>query len=64
MKNFIKFGLAKGGEIFIASEIFFILDILILIFYKSNLFLLACLGILGLYNIGLIVIWIKKSLEN
>ena len=64
MKNFIKFGLAKGGGIFIASEIFFILDILILIFYKSNLFLLTCLGILGLYNIGLIVIWIKKSLEN
>ena len=64
MISFIKFGIKEAGGIFIASEFLFLLDIIAIIFFGGNLLLWIGVVMLGLYNIGLLLLWKKKSSRN
>jgi hypothetical protein len=64
MISFIRFGIKEAGEMFIASEFLSLLDIIAIIFFGSNLLLWIGVLMLGLYNIGLLLLWKKKSSKN
>ena len=64
MISFIKFGIKEAGGMFIVSELLFLLDIIVIIFFGSNLLLWIGVVMLGLYNIGLLLLWKKKSSRN
>jgi hypothetical protein len=64
MINFIKFGIKEEGGMFIASELLFLLDIITIIFFGSNLLLWIGVVMLGLYNIGLLLLYKEKSSRN
>lgn len=64
MISFIRFGIKEEGGMFIASELLFLLDIITIIFFGSNLLLWIGVSMLGLYNIGLLLSWKKKSSRN
>lgn len=57
MISFIKFGIGKYGGIFLASEVLFLIDILIILFYIPNTLTWIGFWLLLIYNVGLIIEW-------
>ena len=59
MRNFIKFGLAKLGSVFLVIEALFLIDILITILVWPKIYLGSWIGLvlLTLLNIVLIIEW-------
>jgi len=55
MIGFIKFGLAKNGAMFLISEVLFLLDILIFVCHRENVWTWIGIVLLGLYNIIMLI---------
>ena len=67
MRSFVKFGIKTSGAMFIVCEILFLVDLcLIAIVPFKDLTIWTWIGsvCLGLYNIGLLLLWKKKSSRN
>ena len=60
MTNFIKFGLAKSGAMFLISEVLFLLDILVIVLHRENVWTWIGLVLLGLYNVIMLIEYIGE----
>ena len=60
MIGFIKFGLAKSGAMFLVCEVLFLLDILVFICHRENVWTWVGIILLGLYNIIMLIEYIGE----
>ena len=60
MTNFIKFGLEKSGAMFLISEVLFLLDILVIVLHRENIWTWIGFVLLGLYNIIMLIEYIGE----
>ena len=55
MISFFKFGLAKNGTMFPICEVLFLLDILVFICHRENVWTWIGIILLGLYNVIMLI---------
>ena len=60
MIGFIKFGLAKSGAMFPVCEVLFLLDILVFICHRENVWTWVGIVLLGLYNVIMLIEYIGE----
>lgn len=60
MIGFIKFGLAKSGAMFLVCEVLFLLDILVFICHRENVWTWIGIILLGLYNVLMLIEYCGK----
>jgi hypothetical protein len=60
MIGFIKFGLVKSGAMFLICEVLFLLDILVFICHRENVWTWVGIILLGLYNIIMLIEYIGE----